>query len=132
MFGRCRPFATSADGIITLRITRCHSFKADIALPIGKVIVDIPEAFAPLKAKRVQRDILRVGAVAIVVTENVEMVEVFVAPREKDLDHAVELGQGGVAADQKSSPDERADAAQNDAQLIDVWVGSLLLHAQSV
>ena len=32
----------------------------------------------------------------------------------------------------KSSPDERTDASQDNAQLIDVWVGSLLFHEQSV
>jgi hypothetical protein len=60
------------------------------------------------------------------------MVEVFVAPREEDLEHQVELGQCGVISDQKATPDKRADAAQDDAQLIDVRVCSVLVHAQSV
>jgi hypothetical protein len=58
--------------------------------------------------------------------------EVFVAPREEDLEHEMELGQGGVAAHKKSTPEERADAAQNDAQLIDIRVCWVLIHAQSV
>jgi hypothetical protein len=60
------------------------------------------------------------------------MVEVCVAPREEDLEHQVELGQGGIAADQEATPDERADAAQDDAQLIDVRMDLVLVHAQSV
>jgi hypothetical protein len=81
----------------------------------------------------VQRDIPRVGAVAaIILADNVEVVQACVAPIEEDLEHQVELGQGGVASDKKSSPDERADAAQDDAQLIDVRVDLVLVHAQSV
>jgi hypothetical protein len=59
------------------------------------------------------------------------MVHVFIVPIEEDLQHEVELGQGGVTADQDVTPDERPDVAQDDAQLIDVWMGLLLLHAQS-
>ena len=60
------------------------------------------------------------------------MVEVFVAPLETELEHEVELGQRGVTSDQESTPDERTDASQDDTQLIDVWMGLLLFHAQSV
>jgi hypothetical protein len=60
------------------------------------------------------------------------MVEVCVTRREEDLEHQVELGQGGIAADQEATPDERADAAQDDAQLIDVRMDLVLVHAQSV
>ena len=51
---------------------------------------------------------------------------------ETELEHEVELGQGGVTSDKESTPDERTDASQDDAQLIDVWMGLLLFHAQSV
>jgi hypothetical protein len=44
----------------------------------------------------------------------------------------VEWGQGGVASDQESPPDEWTDVSKNDAQLINVWVGSLWFHEQSV
>ena len=48
------------------------------------------------------------------------MVEVFVAPRETELEHEVQLGQRGVTSDKESTPEEWTDAAQDDAQLIDV------------
>src|SRR5215510_6428858 len=60
------------------------------------------------------------------------MVEVFVTPRETELEHEVQLGQRGVTSDKESTPDEWTDASQDDTQLIDVWMGLLLCHAQSV
>ena len=39
-----------------------------------------------------------------------------------DLEHEVELGQRGVATHKESTPNERADASQDDAQLIDIGV----------
>jgi hypothetical protein len=96
-------------------------------------IVDVPETLALLEAEAPQHDMSSFSAVAaIVFAENAEMMEVFVAPLETDLEHEMELSQSRVALDKKSSPDERTDASQDDAQLIDVWVGSLLFHEQSV
>src|SRR5262245_47806069 len=60
------------------------------------------------------------------------MVEVFVTPLETELEHEVQLGQGGVTSDKESTPDKGTDASQDDTQLIDVWMGLLLFHAQSV
>lgn len=51
---------------------------------------------------------------------------------EEDLEYEVEVGQGGVTAHKESMPDERADASQDNTQLIDVRVGLLLFHEQSV
>jgi hypothetical protein len=60
------------------------------------------------------------------------MVQVFVAPIKENLKHKVELGQGGVASHQESSPDERTDISQDDTQLIDVGRQWVWLHDQSV
>ena len=60
------------------------------------------------------------------------MVKVFIAPREEDLQHAMEMCEGRITVDQQPAPDERTDVAQDDAQLINGWAGLLLLHAQSV
>ena len=82
MFGWGRSLATGTDGIEAPGIKGQRRFKANITLPVGVIIVDVPEALALLEAKRVERDVPRVGAVAaIVFAKNVEMVEVFVAPR---------------------------------------------------
>src|SRR4029434_6750876 len=60
------------------------------------------------------------------------MVEVFVTPLETELEHEVQLGQRGVTSDKESTPDKWTDASQDNTQLIDVWIGLLLFHAQSV
>ena len=60
------------------------------------------------------------------------MVEVFVTPLETELEHEVQLGQRGFTSDKESTPVKWTDASQDDAQLIDVWMGLLLCHAQSV
>ena len=49
-----------------------------------------------------------------------KMVQVFIAPIKENLDHEVELGQRGITSHQEPAPDERADASQDDTQLIDV------------
>ena len=73
------------------------------------------------------------GAIApIILAVHVEMVEVFVTPRETELEHEVQLGQRGVTSDQEATPDKWTDASQDDTQLTDVWMGLLLFHAQSV
>ena len=61
---------------------------------------------------------------AIVLAKDVEVVQVFVAPVEDDLEHVVEVRQGGVTAHEETAPDERTDLAQDDTQLIDVWAVS--------
>jgi hypothetical protein len=97
------------------------------------VIVDVSESLAWVEAKRTQPDRAGVGAVtAIIRTKNVEAMEMFITPVEENLQHEVKLGQGGVAAHHESAPDERTDASQDDAQLVDVGVGSLRFHEQSV
>jgi hypothetical protein len=133
MFGWCRSLATGTDGIETLGIKKQRRFKAKVTLPVGVIIVDVPETLAPLEAEAPQHDMSRIGAVAaIILAENMETMQVFIAPIEEDLEHEVELSQGGIASDKESTPDERTDTSQNDAQLIDVWVGLLLFHEQSV
>jgi hypothetical protein len=100
---------------------------------MGQVIVDVPEALAALEAKGAQRNVSRVGTVApIVLAEDVEVMQVLVAPVEEDLEHVMEVCQRRVASDKESTPDERADAAQDNAQLIDVQNCSVVIHAQSV
>jgi hypothetical protein len=102
-------------------------------LPLGVVIVDVPETLALLEAKRVERGMPRVGAgAARILAENAEMMEVFVTPSDEDLEHEVEVGQRGVAAHKEATPNEGADASQDDAQLIDVGVWLVVFHEQSV
>ena len=62
----------------------------------------------------------------------VERVEMLVAPVKDDLEDNMEGREGGIAADEASAPDERTDLAQDDTQLIDVGMGWLRFHAQSI
>src|SRR5215471_16011941 len=133
MFGWGGPLATGTHGIEAPGIKGQRRFEANITLPVGVIVVDVSEALALLEAKRVECDVPRVGAIAsIVFAKNVEMVEVFVTPLETELEHKVQLGQRGVTSDKESTPDKWTDASQDDTQLIDVWMGLLLFHAQSV
>jgi len=57
---------------------------------VGVIVVDVSEALALLEAKRVERDVPHVGAIAaIVFAKNVDMVAVFVTPLETELEHEV-------------------------------------------
>jgi hypothetical protein len=51
MFWWRRAFTADTHGIIPLGIDRQARFQADIALPVGPKIVDIPKAFAWVEAK---------------------------------------------------------------------------------
>ncbi len=86
-----------------------------------------------MQAKDVEPDVLSGNVVmAEILAEDVESVEMFVAPLEAGLNYPVELSPGGVASDQEPPPDERTDVPQDDAQLINIWVGPLRFHEQRV
>src|SRR4029079_912410 len=46
-----------------------------------------------------------------------ELMEVGVAPAHRDLEHVVQVGDGGVAADEQSAGDHRTDLPQPDVAL---------------
>ena len=52
-----------------------------------------------------------------------EIVKVLITPRKEDLNNFMELSQSGVVAHQNTTPDQRTDASEDNAQLIDVeWI----------
>ncbi len=67
MFGWCRSLATGTDGIEALGIKGPRRFKANVTLPLGIIIVDVPETLAPLEAEAPQHDMARIGAVAAII-----------------------------------------------------------------
>jgi len=74
-----------------------------------------------MEAKVPQQDTLRRGPIAAVLPAmNMEAVQMFVTPGKQDLQDSMQVRQGGRAGHQHPTPDERADAAQDDPQLIDV------------
>src|SRR5262249_20377805 len=82
--------------------------------------IDVLETLALLQAEALQRDVPGVGSVAaIILPVDVEVMEVFITPREEDLEHAMEVRQGGVAGDHEARPDRWTDAAQDETRLID-------------
>ena len=56
-------------------------------------------------------------------TVNDEPVQVLGAPAQSDLQRGgMQVGEGAVAADTQPAPDQWADAAQDDAQLVHDWL----------
>jgi len=131
--GRCRPFGAKTYRIKTRRITRDDRFEANVTLPMGAVIIDIPEALTATETQGAQPNVSGVSPVApIVLAVEVERVEMLAAPVKDDLEHGMEVRQGGVAAEEKSAPDERTDLVQDDTQLIDTRQFRWLAHRLSV
>jgi hypothetical protein len=88
-------------------------------LPVGTKIVNVTEALAWAKAKIVQLNESCAGAIAaIVFAMDVKFMKVFITPVEDELEDVMELGESGVAVYKESAPDERADASQDNAELI--------------
>ncbi len=52
-----------------------------------------------------------------------EAVQVLVIPAESHLKGGVQVGDGAVTAHEQASPDQRADGAQDDAQLVNNGFG---------
>jgi hypothetical protein len=122
----CGSLAPRTDGRAALGITGQRRCQATITLPVGVIMVDVGETLASLAAEAPPHDRARLGAVAaIILAENVETMQVVVAPSAEDLEHEVEWSQGGVTSDQEATPDERTDASQDHAQLRDVRVCSV-------
>ena len=63
---------------------------------------------------------------------NVETVQMLITPGKENLQDGMEVRQGGLAGHQHPTPDERADAAQDDAQLVDAEWWSSGSHALRV
>ena len=67
-----------------------------------------------------QPDSVRRGATAAVLPAmDMKAVQMLVTPGKQDLQDRMEVRQGGCAVHQHPTPDERADAAQDDPQLVD-------------
>ena len=113
-------FATGADRIHEFRINRQGGFQSDIAHPVRVIVIDIAKPLAFAKLELTQRGTAGIGAAgAIVFTIDMEAIEMLITPLKEDLNDLVELGEGGSVVYQNPTPDERTDASQDNAQLID-------------
>src|SRR5215471_669378 len=67
----------------------------------------------------------RCPTAAILSAMNMETMQMLVTPGKEDLQDRMQVCQGGMAVHQHSTPDEWANAAQDDAELIDAeWCSS--------
>ena len=56
---------------------------------------------------------------------NAKLMKVVIRPSHGNLDDVMQIGDGGVAADQQSAPDHRANVLQHHFELINDGVGIL-------
>jgi hypothetical protein len=135
LLGWCRTLTPDTDGIDTRGITQQDRFEADVAGPANEVVVDVPEALAAPSAHIPQLYMAGVRTVtAVVLAVDVEVVQMLATPREGDVQDVVEMLKRRVARDEEAAPDERADASQDDTQLIDIglWRSGRQYHALSI
>jgi hypothetical protein len=88
-------------------------------------IVHVPEPLATMEMQVAQQDTAGLyTAAAIRLTVDMNTGQRLITPGKLDLPDGVEMRQRGIAAHQDTTPDEWADTAQGDAQLVDVeWRG---------
>ena len=112
-------------------------FETDIAFPVGAKVIHVSKPLAAMKAKVPQQDAMRRCPTATVLSPmDVETMQMLVTPGKQDLQDCREVRQGGMAVHQHATPDEWANAAQDDAELVDTeWCssgGHALRVAQSI
>jgi hypothetical protein len=59
------------------------------------------------------------GVTPIVLAINVKGMQMFTAPIKDELEDGMQLGEGGVTADEEAPPDEGTDVPQDDTEPID-------------
>jgi hypothetical protein len=96
-----------------LAITRQDRFEADVACPVGEVVVDVPEALVARPAHIPQLHVAGVRTVTtVVLAVDMEVIQMLATPREGDLQGIVEMRERSVAMGEETTPDERADASE--------------------
>jgi hypothetical protein len=56
----------------------------------------------------------------------------FITPGRGDLENSVEFSERGIAADEESAPEQRADAVQDNTKMIDTGQSLGVAHALSI
>jgi hypothetical protein len=95
--------------------------------------VDLAESILRLRRLRSLRDPGVFARAAITVdrvftTPDLKAVQVLIVPTEGDLQCLMELSDRAIAAHQKASPYQRADAAQDHPQLVDLRVMMIIFR----
>jgi hypothetical protein len=126
VFRRHPPSPANTGGVVSSRYQRHDLLDAYVMLPaIGEVVLAqeaLPNAEPQVSQPYLMWIVAKAEAAevadAVLATVNHEAVEVLVAPVQSDLQRGMQVGSGAVATDEQSAPDQWADAAQDDAQLV--------------
>jgi transposase len=87
---------------------------------VGAKVIHVPEPLATVELQVAQQDAAGLyTTAAVLLAVDVETVQMLITPGEQDLQDGVERRQRGLAAHKDTTPDEWADAAQDDAQLVE-------------
>jgi Transporter associated domain len=103
-------------------------------------IVDIGHALPTVQVQGGQRNLTRIDIkagttrprVAILRAMNTKIMQMHVAPGKDKLQCGMKSGEGHIAANENTTPDQRADALHNHPELIDIWWGKCIFHGRSV
>ena len=90
-------------------------------------VIDVGQALPPMQAQCRDRHVARIDIkagtarprAAVFLAVDTEVMQMQIAPREDDLERGMEGGQGHITADEEATPDQRTDALQDHAELID-------------
>jgi hypothetical protein len=108
-------------------------FETNITLPVGTKVIHVSEPLAAMEAAVTQQDTARRRPTAAVfLAMDMETMQMLIAPGKQDLQKRMEVCQGGIAVHQHPTPDEWADATQDDTQLVDAERCSSNSHALRV
>jgi hypothetical protein len=114
------PFPPSAHWRHAARSQGQERFETDVALPEGAEVVHVSEPLTTMEAEVSQpHSTRRYPTTAIFLAMDGETVEMLVTPGKQDLQDRMEVCQGRLAGYQHPPPDERTDAPQDDAELVD-------------
>jgi hypothetical protein len=140
IFRGCCTLATNADGVPALRLHRQLLFDANLMLPQVPKVILVQESLAESEAQVGEPDLRRVIRKpqttglrdAITLPPDDELMEMLAFPAHGDLEGIMQVGNGAIAADEKTPPDARTDLSQPDVELVDFGKRGRWTHAWRV
>jgi hypothetical protein len=127
VFGRTGTRPSDTDGIACLRIVWSHAFEPDVMLPQVTQVVLVQETLTGPESEAGEADLRWIigeeqtaeAGDPVGAALDTKAMRVEILPAHRRLHDGVQVGDGGVAADQHPPPNQGADAAQADLELID-------------
>jgi hypothetical protein len=134
---RRRSSSTASTRRIAARVLQWqNAFEPELMLPEIAEVVLVAEAAVDAQAQVTEAhlpwivgkaDAARLGD-AVVLAVDHKAVQVGVGPVEGNLEDVVEVGDGGIAANEQPAPDRRADLKQRGVELLDRYSGRKVGH----